>query len=160
MNEVHELADPVHLAARPPSAIAEYLSSMQSKAFSKLTKLELQDRLIPGTHVCVQFCVRRADIDAQAASAIADTTTWTGSRTSADLVEFIIQGTPFSPRQPFRSVYSFCKSRSSHPSCPIPPYAFISADQVCWCTYPPLPRWRSPPCYRCDSSSQIQDATR
>ena len=100
---MHELADPVRLAAWPPSAMAEYLSSMQSNTFSKLTKLELQDTLIPGTHFCVQFCVRRADIDAQAESAIADTTTWTGSRTLADLVEFIVKGTPFS-QQPFRSV--------------------------------------------------------
>ena len=36
------------VALRSPTMISEYLSAMQAKSFSKMSVLELQDRLIPG----------------------------------------------------------------------------------------------------------------
>jgi len=37
-----------HVALRSPTMISEYLSTMQAKSLSKMSTLELQDRLIPG----------------------------------------------------------------------------------------------------------------
>ncbi|KAA1471258.1 hypothetical protein DENSPDRAFT_776008 [Dentipellis sp. KUC8613] len=67
--------EPASLGAQPPVILADYLSSAQAKTFTKLSAIELQDRQIPE-------------------SSIADTTQWTGSRTSDDLVDFIVKAVP------------------------------------------------------------------
>jgi protein CMS1 len=43
------------VALQSPAMISEYLSAMQAKSFSKMSVLELQDRLIPGTCVLGKF---------------------------------------------------------------------------------------------------------
>jgi protein CMS1 len=55
--------------------MSEYLSTMQAKAFPKMSALELQDRQIQENF-------------------IVDTTTWTGSRSLDTLVDFITQAVP------------------------------------------------------------------
>ncbi|TFK42903.1 U3-containing 90S pre-ribosomal complex subunit-domain containing protein [Crucibulum laeve] len=69
--------DVVHctIAARSPSALSDFLCSMQTKTFSKLSAIELGDMRIPET-------------------SIADTTAWTGPRTLDHLVEFIVTVLP------------------------------------------------------------------
>ncbi|KAH9967882.1 U3-containing 90S pre-ribosomal complex subunit-domain containing protein [Russula dissimulans] len=64
-----------HVALRSPAMISEYLSTMQAKSLSKMSTLELQDRLIPE-------------------SSIVDTIAWTGLRNLDTLVEFIVQAVP------------------------------------------------------------------
>lgn len=47
-----ETLDPVEapsIAAQPPVLLADYLSSMQAKTFSKMSSIELADVQIPGT---------------------------------------------------------------------------------------------------------------
>ncbi|CAK5264288.1 unnamed protein product [Mycena citricolor] len=58
-----------------PPALAEYLASLQKKAFSKLSALELEDARIP-------------------VDAIVDTSAWTGPRTLDNLVDFIVKVIP------------------------------------------------------------------
>ncbi|KDQ59454.1 hypothetical protein JAAARDRAFT_33025 [Jaapia argillacea MUCL 33604] len=70
MAETLEPAQPMSIAFQPPTQLAEYLSSMQAKTFSKMSSIELVDMQIPE-------------------SSIADTTIWTGPRTLDELVDFI-----------------------------------------------------------------------
>lgn len=50
-----ETSEPASIAAQPPALLAEYLSKLQAKSFSKLTAVELDDIRIPGklesTHI-------------------------------------------------------------------------------------------------------------
>ncbi|KAI0078182.1 hypothetical protein K474DRAFT_1594676 [Panus rudis PR-1116 ss-1] len=68
-------APELSVAAQPPVMLADYLSSMQAKTFSKMSSIELADMQIP-------------------VSSIADTTPWTGSRNLDQLVEFITNTLP------------------------------------------------------------------
>ncbi|KAG1754254.1 U3-containing 90S pre-ribosomal complex subunit-domain containing protein [Suillus lakei] len=73
--ETVEVIEPLSVAAQPAHKLADYVSSMQAKAFPAMSGIELGDVLIPE-------------------SSIADTTTWTGSRSLDNLVEFIIEVLP------------------------------------------------------------------
>lgn len=46
---VAEVMDTSPTAAQPPVMLADYLSSMQAKTFSKMSAIELTDIQIPGT---------------------------------------------------------------------------------------------------------------
>ncbi|RPD65914.1 hypothetical protein L227DRAFT_606074 [Lentinus tigrinus ALCF2SS1-6] len=73
-----ETIEPVEapsIAAQPPVLLADYISSMQAKTFSKMSGIELADMQIPET-------------------SIADTTMWTGSRNLDQLVDFITKMLP------------------------------------------------------------------
>jgi len=70
-----ESDQPHSIAERPPHEISEYICTMQSKSFSKMSALELEDMRIPE-------------------SSIADTTNWTGPRTLDHLSDFIIKTVP------------------------------------------------------------------
>ncbi|KAI0928324.1 hypothetical protein AcW1_005603 [Taiwanofungus camphoratus] len=73
-----ETLDLVHApsaAAQPPTLLADYMSSIQIKTFSKMSSVELADIQIPE-------------------SSIADTTMWTGSRNLDQLVDFITKVLP------------------------------------------------------------------
>ncbi|KAG2077808.1 hypothetical protein BDR04DRAFT_1041922 [Suillus decipiens] len=74
--ETVEVTEPLSVAAQPAHKLADYVSSMQVKAFPAMSGIELNDVLIPE-------------------SSIADTTIWTGSRSLDNLVDFIIQGMSF-----------------------------------------------------------------
>ncbi|KIY51088.1 hypothetical protein FISHEDRAFT_38204 [Fistulina hepatica ATCC 64428] len=63
------------LAARTPIELAQYLSAMQAKTFTKMSALELEDLRIP-------------------VDAIADTTIWSGPRTGDKIGEFIVKVLP------------------------------------------------------------------
>ncbi|KAJ7470546.1 U3-containing 90S pre-ribosomal complex subunit-domain containing protein [Mycena latifolia] len=63
------------IAEQPPHDLAEYLSAMQSKTFSKMSAIELGDMHVP-------------------ADSIADTSIWTGPRTLDSLVDFIVKVLP------------------------------------------------------------------
>ncbi|KAF5324946.1 hypothetical protein D9611_004355 [Ephemerocybe angulata] len=63
------------VAAQSPDALSEYLSTMQKKTYKDMSDFELDDIRIP-------------------ASAIADTTSWTGERTLDNLTEFIMKALP------------------------------------------------------------------
>ncbi|KZT11479.1 uncharacterized protein LAESUDRAFT_642058 [Laetiporus sulphureus 93-53] len=63
------------VAAQSPMLLADYLSSMQAKAFSKMTSIELSDVQIPE-------------------SSIVDTTQWVESKNLDRLVEFISKVLP------------------------------------------------------------------
>ncbi|KAG2020689.1 hypothetical protein CC2G_005997 [Coprinopsis cinerea AmutBmut pab1-1] len=63
------------VALQSPEKLAEYLASMQKRTFKDMSDLELEDLRIP-------------------ASAIADTSMWTGPRTLDHLVDFIIKVLP------------------------------------------------------------------
>ncbi|TFK26423.1 hypothetical protein FA15DRAFT_667515 [Coprinopsis marcescibilis] len=58
------------IAMQSPESLSDYLASMQKKTFKDISEIELDDLRIP-------------------ASAIVDTTLWTGPRTLDQLVEFI-----------------------------------------------------------------------
>ncbi|KAI0721556.1 U3-containing 90S pre-ribosomal complex subunit-domain containing protein [Cerioporus squamosus] len=73
--EAMEPVEPPSVAAQPPVVLADYISSMQAKTFSKMSGIELADMQIPET-------------------SIADTTTWTGSRNLDQLVDFITKMLP------------------------------------------------------------------
>lgn len=73
--ETVEVIKPLSVAAQPAHKLADYVSSMQAKAFPAMSGVELGDVLIPE-------------------SSIADTTKWTGSRSLDNLVEFIIDVLP------------------------------------------------------------------
>ncbi|KAG1756282.1 U3-containing 90S pre-ribosomal complex subunit-domain containing protein [Suillus paluster] len=73
--ETVEVIEPLSVAAQPAHNLADYLSSMQAKAFPAMSGIELGDVMIPE-------------------SSIADTTLWTGSRSLDHLVEFIIEVLP------------------------------------------------------------------
>ncbi|KAI0807232.1 U3-containing 90S pre-ribosomal complex subunit-domain containing protein [Fomes fomentarius] len=73
-----ETIEPVEtpsVAAQPPVMLADYISSLQAKTFSKMSGIELADVQIPET-------------------SIAETTTWAGSRNLDQLVEFIFKMLP------------------------------------------------------------------
>ncbi|KAG1778542.1 U3-containing 90S pre-ribosomal complex subunit-domain containing protein [Suillus placidus] len=73
--ETVEVTEPLSVAAQPAHKLADYVSSMQVKAFPAMSGIELSDVLIPE-------------------SSIADTTIWTGSRSLDNLVKFIIEVLP------------------------------------------------------------------
>jgi len=76
--KVAESAEPLEVtsvAAQTPVLLADYLSSMQAKTFSKMSGIELTDIQIP-------------------VSSIADTTMWTGSRDLGQLLDFITKVLP------------------------------------------------------------------
>jgi protein CMS1 len=73
--ETVEVNEPLSVAVQPAHKLADYVSSMQVKAFPAMSGIELSDVLIPE-------------------SSIADTTIWTGSRSLDNLVEFIIEVLP------------------------------------------------------------------
>ncbi|KAJ7219075.1 U3-containing 90S pre-ribosomal complex subunit-domain containing protein [Mycena pura] len=58
------------ITEQPPHKLAEYLATLQAKTFSKMSVIELEDMRIP-------------------ASAISDTSIWTGPRTLDNFVDFI-----------------------------------------------------------------------
>lgn len=73
-----ETVQPMELpsvAAQQPVHLADYLSAMQAKTFSKMSSVELADVQIPE-------------------SSIVDTTAWSGSRNLDQLVEFITEILP------------------------------------------------------------------
>ncbi|KAH0584278.1 Protein cms1 [Termitomyces sp. J132] len=63
------------VADQSPVQLSDFLASHQAKVYSNMSALELEDMRIP-------------------ASAIADTTSWTGPRTLDQLVDFIIKTNP------------------------------------------------------------------
>ncbi|KAJ7632414.1 U3-containing 90S pre-ribosomal complex subunit-domain containing protein [Roridomyces roridus] len=63
------------ITEQDPQSLAEYLSTLQSKTFSKMSSIELNDMHIP-------------------ASSIADTCIWTGPRTLDNLSDFIVKVLP------------------------------------------------------------------
>ncbi|KAN0077350.1 U3-containing 90S pre-ribosomal complex subunit domain containing protein [Tylopilus felleus] len=73
--ETAEVLEPPSIAAQPVHRLADYMSTMQAKAFPELTGIELNDMSIPET-------------------AIMDTTQWTESRSLDRLVDFIIKVLP------------------------------------------------------------------
>ncbi|KAG1841356.1 U3-containing 90S pre-ribosomal complex subunit-domain containing protein [Suillus tomentosus] len=73
--ETVEVIEPLSVAAQPAHKLADYVSSLQVKAFPAMSEIELSDVLIPE-------------------ASIADTAIWTGSRTLDNLVEFIIEVLP------------------------------------------------------------------
>ncbi|KAI0747911.1 U3-containing 90S pre-ribosomal complex subunit-domain containing protein [Daedaleopsis nitida] len=73
--ETIEPVEPPSAAAQPPVLLADYISSMQAKSFSKMSGIELSDVQIPE-------------------SSIADTTAWAGSRNLDQLVDFITKMLP------------------------------------------------------------------
>ncbi|KAH9951389.1 U3-containing 90S pre-ribosomal complex subunit-domain containing protein [Amylocystis lapponica] len=73
--ETMEPIEPPSVAAQPPTLLADYMSSMQAKTFSKMSGIELTDIQIPE-------------------SSILDTTMWTGSRNLDQLVDFITKVLP------------------------------------------------------------------
>ncbi|KAI0781151.1 U3-containing 90S pre-ribosomal complex subunit-domain containing protein [Trametes elegans] len=73
--ETVEPVEPPSIAAQPPVMLADYISSMQAKALNEMSGIELADVQIPE-------------------SSIADTTTWAGSRSLDQLVDFIIKVVP------------------------------------------------------------------
>ncbi|KAL6309128.1 U3-containing 90S pre-ribosomal complex subunit-domain containing protein [Sparassis latifolia] len=73
--ETVEPIEPPSMAAQPPVLLADYMSSMQAKTFSKMSGVELADIQIPEI-------------------SIADTTPWTGSRNLDQLVDFIAKMVP------------------------------------------------------------------
>ncbi|KAF8559510.1 hypothetical protein OG21DRAFT_1402376 [Imleria badia] len=73
--ETAEVHEPPSVAAQPAYKLADYMSTMQAKAYPELTGLELNDMCIPET-------------------ALSDTTQWTESRSLDRLVEFIIKVLP------------------------------------------------------------------
>ena len=61
-----KLAEPTQeasIAAQPPAALADYLSTMQAKSFPKMSAIELQDRQIPGAPAPLLRPARPSDID-------------------------------------------------------------------------------------------------
>ncbi|KAH7916018.1 U3-containing 90S pre-ribosomal complex subunit-domain containing protein [Hygrophoropsis aurantiaca] len=68
-------AEPASVAAQPTHKLADFMSSFQAKAFPAMSSLELEDMLIPET-------------------SMVDTTSWTGSRSLDQLVEFITEVLP------------------------------------------------------------------
>ncbi|KAI5123282.1 hypothetical protein M0805_009303 [Coniferiporia weirii] len=70
-----ETTEPSSIAAQPPHLLAEYLSKMQARTFSKSSVMELEDIRIPD-------------------SAIADTTLWTAPRPLDQLGDFIAKTVP------------------------------------------------------------------
>lgn len=86
--EVHETPS---VAAQPAHKLADYMSTMQAKAFPELTGLELNDMCIPGEHI-QHIRLPVILIELQIETAIADTTQWTESRSLDRLVDFIIKG--------------------------------------------------------------------
>ncbi|KAJ8587997.1 hypothetical protein M405DRAFT_741061 [Rhizopogon salebrosus TDB-379] len=75
MAETVEVTEPLSVAAQPAHKLADYVTSMQAKAFPAMSGIELGDIMIPE-------------------SSIADTTTWTESRSLNQLVDFIIRVLP------------------------------------------------------------------
>ncbi|KAH9946292.1 U3-containing 90S pre-ribosomal complex subunit-domain containing protein [Epithele typhae] len=73
--EAIEPVQPPSVSAQPPVMLADYISSMQAKTFSKMSGIELADMQIPET-------------------SIADTTLWTASRNLDQLVDFISKMLP------------------------------------------------------------------
>lgn len=49
MVESMDIKEPTSIAEQPPAVLAEFLSKLQAKTFSKLTAVELEDIRIPGT---------------------------------------------------------------------------------------------------------------
>ncbi|EGN95999.1 hypothetical protein SERLA73DRAFT_185479 [Serpula lacrymans var. lacrymans S7.3] len=65
-----DATEPTSIAAQPPHMLADYISSMQAKTYPSMSDIELGDLRIPET-------------------SIADTTSWTESRSLDQLVDFI-----------------------------------------------------------------------
>lgn len=49
MSQTLDSAEAPSVAAQPPVLLADYLSSIQAKTFSKMSSIELADVQIPGT---------------------------------------------------------------------------------------------------------------
>nr|VWO98695.1 Chromatin modification-related protein EAF1 (ESA1-associated factor 1) (Vacuolar import and degradation protein 21) [Ganoderma boninense] len=73
--ETVEPVEPPSVSAQPPVLLADYITSMQAKTFSKLSGIELADVQIPE-------------------SSIADTSAWEGSRNLDQSVDFITKMLP------------------------------------------------------------------
>ncbi|KAH0830508.1 U3-containing 90S pre-ribosomal complex subunit-domain containing protein [Lanmaoa asiatica] len=89
--ETAKVLEPPSIAAQPAHKLADYMSTMQAKAFPELTELELNDMRIPGEriqHIWLLVIL----IEMQTETAITDTTQWTESRSLDRLVDFIIKG--------------------------------------------------------------------
>ncbi|KAF9009341.1 U3-containing 90S pre-ribosomal complex subunit-domain containing protein [Cyathus striatus] len=61
--------------SRPPAVLSDWISSMQAKTFKDLSIIEFEDIRIPE-------------------SSLVDTTSWTGTRTLEQLIEFITEAVP------------------------------------------------------------------
>ena len=61
--ETTEPVEPPSVAAQPPSALVDYLLSMQAKTFSKMSGIELADIAIPGTCASLHWCSPCARVD-------------------------------------------------------------------------------------------------
>ena len=53
--ETIEPVEPLSVAAQPPVLLADYISSMQAKTFSKMSGIELADMQIPGEYFSVNY---------------------------------------------------------------------------------------------------------
>ncbi len=53
--ETIEPVEPPSIAAQPPVLLADYISSMQAKTFSKMSGIELADMQIPGECRCASY---------------------------------------------------------------------------------------------------------
>ncbi|KAJ4480542.1 U3-containing 90S pre-ribosomal complex subunit-domain containing protein [Lentinula edodes] len=91
LNDFAESDQSQSITERPPRELADYLSAMQAKTFTKSTVIELEDMRIP-------------------VSSIADTTSWTGPRTLDHLSDFIIKALP--------SLHTRLSQKSKNPGSP------------------------------------------
>jgi hypothetical protein len=55
MAETVEVTEPLSVAAQPAHKLADYVTSMQAKAFPAMSGIELGDIMIPGKRVCISF---------------------------------------------------------------------------------------------------------
>lgn len=69
--------------------LADYITSMQAKSFSKMSGIELADVQIPGKCHHHSWVSAFSMLTDQTESSMADTTLWTGSRNLDQLVDFI-----------------------------------------------------------------------
>jgi len=75
LTDVQGEEEPASIAAQSSSRLAEYIATVQSKTFSNMSQIELNDMRIPE-------------------GSIADTTMWTGPRTLDTLPDFIAKVLP------------------------------------------------------------------
>ena len=87
-----EIQDTVEqtVALESSEKLVEYLAGMQKKTFKDMSELELEDLRLPGECSLRPFFL--TGLTGRLASAVTDTSLWTGPRTLDHLVEFIIKG--------------------------------------------------------------------
>jgi protein CMS1 len=58
-----ESMEPISMAAQPPHVLAEYLSSMQAKTCSTMSRIELEDMQITGSQLfCHRLTLSQVDV--------------------------------------------------------------------------------------------------